>query len=176
MLYDRPNNRVLLEDGRSVVEETAAIEEIINGGQIDGRLMVRPSTDALSYELIYGAPLVFDDKVEPPKVPPQPHSHTQDDIDHLVRLIENSPRFVCTEKYVERLADEIDFFDATGNITFVISLESLISRFREDDVLWGVGRGSACASLVLYVLGVHDIDPVLYDIPFVEMSKESEYS
>jgi len=31
--------------------------------------------------------------------------------------------------------------------------------------LWGVGRGSSCASLVLHLINVHEVDPVRFNIP-----------
>ena len=30
---------------------------------------------------------------------------------------------------------------------------------RENNIVWGVGRGSSVASYVLYLIGVHRIDP-----------------
>ena len=35
---------------------------------------------------------------------------------------------------------------------------------RENRVIWGVGRGSSVASYVLYLLGVHRIDSMFYDL------------
>ena len=33
---------------------------------------------------------------------------------------------------------------------------------RENNIVWGVGRGSSVASYVLYLIGVHRIDPTQY--------------
>ena len=35
---------------------------------------------------------------------------------------------------------------------------------RENQLIWGVGRGSSTASYVLYLLGVHRIDSMYYDL------------
>jgi len=35
-------------------------------------------------------------------------------------------------------------------------------------VIWGVGRGSSVASYVLYLLGVHRIDSMFYDLDVAE--------
>ena len=36
----------------------------------------------------------------------------------------------------------------------------LVDYMRENNIVWGVGRGSKCtASFVLYLIGVHRIDP-----------------
>jgi DNA polymerase III alpha subunit len=38
----------------------------------------------------------------------------------------------------------------------------------ENHVIWGVGRGSSVASYVLYLLGVHRIDSMFYDLDVSE--------
>ena len=50
--------------------------------------------------------------------------------------------------------------------------QALIDKFRNDGIVWGVGRGSSCASYVLFLLFVNDVDPVRFGINFSEMSKE----
>ena len=35
---------------------------------------------------------------------------------------------------------------------------------QENNLIWGVGRGSSVASYVLYKLGVHRIDSIFYDL------------
>jgi DNA polymerase III alpha subunit len=35
---------------------------------------------------------------------------------------------------------------------------------REKDIVWGVGRGSSVASYVLYLIGVHKIDSLFFDL------------
>ena len=34
----------------------------------------------------------------------------------------------------------------------------------ENEIIWGVGRGSSVASYVLYLLGVHRVDSMYYDL------------
>jgi DNA polymerase III alpha subunit len=54
---------------------------------------------------------------------------------------------------------------------FVRCLLYVTHRFKEDGVLWGVGRGSSCASLIMYLLGINKVDPVKYNIPAEEFFK-----
>jgi DNA polymerase III alpha subunit len=32
------------------------------------------------------------------------------------------------------------------------------------NIVWGVGRGSSCSSYLLYLLGLHEVDVVKYDV------------
>jgi DNA polymerase III alpha subunit len=35
---------------------------------------------------------------------------------------------------------------------------------RDNNIVWGVGRGSSVASYVLYLLGIHKIDSIKYNL------------
>jgi DNA polymerase III alpha subunit len=39
---------------------------------------------------------------------------------------------------------------------------------RDKGVVWGVGRGSSVASYVLYLIGIHKIDSLYYDLDIAE--------
>jgi DNA polymerase-3 subunit alpha len=43
-------------------------------------------------------------------------------------------------------------------------LKYLVDVMLENNVIWGVGRGSSVASYVLYKIGVHRIDSLYYDL------------
>lgn len=53
---------------------------------------------------------------------------------------------------------KINFF---GALCF---LKYLVDTMRENNIVWGVGRGSSVASHVLYLLGVHKIDSLKYNL------------
>jgi DNA polymerase III alpha subunit len=50
-------------------------------------------------------------------------------------------------------------------------LKYLVDTLRENKVLWGVGRGSSVASYVLYLIGVHKIDSLKYNLDIAEFLK-----
>ena len=39
---------------------------------------------------------------------------------------------------------------------------------RKNNIVWGVGRGSSVASFVLFLIGVHKINSLYYDISIDE--------
>jgi DNA polymerase III alpha subunit len=47
----------------------------------------------------------------------------------------------------------------------------IVDMFKKNNVVWGVGRGSSCASYILFLLEVHSVDPIKYDIPLEEFFK-----
>jgi DNA polymerase III alpha subunit len=50
-------------------------------------------------------------------------------------------------------------------------LKYLVDTLRENKILWGVGRGSSVASYVLYLIGVHKIDSLKYNLDIAEFLK-----
>jgi len=43
-------------------------------------------------------------------------------------------------------------------------LHYLVDIMKQNNVIWGVGRGSSVSSYVLYLLGVHRINSMFYDL------------
>ena len=44
----------------------------------------------------------------------------------------------------------------------------LVDFMRENNIVWGVGRGSSVASYVLYLIGVHKVDSIQFDLDWRE--------
>ena len=47
-------------------------------------------------------------------------------------------------------------------------LKYLVDTMRQHKILWGVGRGSSVASFCLYLLGVHRINSLKYNLDITE--------
>lgn len=71
-------------------------------------------------------------------------------------------------KHPDRLESEILMFRERGLEPVLRATLCLVEVMREKGVIWGVGRGSSVASYTLYLIGVHRIDPVLYDLDITE--------
>ncbi|MEM2159498.1 MAG: hypothetical protein QXN55_00935 [Candidatus Nitrosotenuis sp.] len=44
----------------------------------------------------------------------------------------------------------------------------LVDTLKRNDQVWGVGRGSSCASYLLFLIGLHLVDPLKYNISYSE--------
>lgn len=169
MYYDKKRDRVLLRDGRSIVSPEQFARMTLKGEDVSS-LHVMDTEDSRKYDLVFGEKTSSD--VEDIHVYPVSHEHTEEQCNSLLDLVINSDRF--EQEMVDRLEVEIDFFERTNNITFLLQCVDLVRKMNDDGVVYGVGRGSMCASLTLYLLKIHDVNPLRYDIPFSEFSKEQE--
>lgn len=71
-----------------------------------------------------------------------------------------------------RVRQEMILFKARSLAPMLQSLVYLVDTLRTNNVLWGVGRGSSVASYVLYLLGVHRIDPMKFDLKIEEFLRD----
>jgi len=68
----------------------------------------------------------------------------------------------------DRLFEELREFELRNMTPLLRWLKYLVDTCREKDIVWGVGRGSSVASYVLYLIGVHKIDPIKYNLDWRE--------
>lgn len=102
-----------------------------------------------------------------------PEDYKYIDIDeyllNLVTFIEKDELF---ERRIKRLAHEIELFKKNKLEDVLRVIIFIVEKFKKEKIVWGVGRGSSCSSYILYLIGLHDIDPVLYDIEIEDFLRE----
>jgi hypothetical protein len=72
------------------------------------------------------------------------------------------------DKNAMRVVAELLAFDERGMYPLLRYMIYLVDFMRENNIVWGVGRGSSVASYVLYLIGVHRIDSIQYDLDWRE--------
>lgn len=77
-----------------------------------------------------------------------------------------------TEEQLARVNQELVLFVNHGMLDLLYYLKYLVDTMRKNNIVWGVGRGSSVASYVLYLLGVHKIDSIKYELDIHEFLKE----
>lgn len=75
----------------------------------------------------------------------------------------------CTnDKELERVAEELIAFKEKNMLPVLKLLKYLVDTLQQNNILWGVGRGSSVSSYVLYKIGIHRIDSIKYDLDWRE--------
>ena len=69
-----------------------------------------------------------------------------------------------SEAKLQRCGEELLLFQERNLFDLLRYLKYLVDTLRANRMIWGVGRGSSVASYVLYLLGVHRIDSMFYDL------------
>ena len=78
----------------------------------------------------------------------------------------------ATPDEVERTQAELELFRAHNMINVLRCMKYIVDVFRQNNVIWGVGRGSSVSSFVLYLIGVHRINSIRYNLSIDEFFKE----
>jgi DNA polymerase III alpha subunit len=69
---------------------------------------------------------------------------------------------------LQRVGTELLLYQERNMFDLLRFLVYIVDVMREQDIVWGVGRGSSVASYVLYLIGVHKIDSLYYDLDIAE--------
>jgi len=67
-----------------------------------------------------------------------------------------------------RCLEELEAFRERDMEDLLRYMIYLVDFMRENNIVWGVGRGSSVASYVLYLIGVHRINSIQYDLDWRE--------
>ncbi len=75
------------------------------------------------------------------------------------------------EAELQRAGEELLLFQERDMFVLLRYLKYLVDTMRANNIVWGVGRGSSVASFVLFLLGVHRINSLYYDLSIDEFLK-----
>jgi DNA polymerase III alpha subunit len=172
------NDRVLRFDGVSIVEPDQ-VEALLRQGAVPSQLRVvyeTPEIEAFNRHVSLAERLM---EFEPEplsfkfawQLPPEFLSL---DVEEHVSVVfgERLPALeydsAQTEDAITRVALELQGFRERGLYDLLRVIIFTLHRFRETNQVWGVGRGSSCASYILFLLGLHVVDPIKFEVPLEE--------
>ena len=75
------------------------------------------------------------------------------------------------EAELQRAGDELLKFHDRDMFSLLQYLKYLVDTMRQYNIVWGVGRGSSVASFVLFLIGIHKINSLYYDLSIDEFLK-----
>tara|TARA_B000000609_G_scaffold158341_1_gene155963 strand:- start:6495 stop:6986 length:492 start_codon:yes stop_codon:yes gene_type:complete len=109
---------------------------------------------------------------------------SENDFDRInTYLIPEHYKSLDVEEYVRKLVSDGDS-DQIGRVEMELTefktrnlfpvlkvLIYIIDTMRKNNLVWGIGRGSSVASYVLYLIGVHKVDSLKYNLDIKEFLK-----
>ncbi len=173
--YTKLDDRLLWIDGDSTVSESKAID-LINKGISPKHLVISEITENIKrYNQLVppSEQLTIKQHIKSPDlhwiVPPR---ILHINIEQLVRLkfqeeIQNQQwktNSIEIDIRVQRINQELALYKYYELYDVLKVLIYIINTLQEKKEVWGVGRGSSVSSYVLYILNVHDIDSVQFEL------------
>jgi len=171
------NDRVLWYDGDSSVSENYVTKALKQGKVINGLFVDEITPNIKQYNKL--VPYEQELKLKTNLVAPNldfdiPEEYISMDIDKFItnkvisEFENNTFSNVECKIRIERIKLELSLYEKYNLLPVLKTLIFVINTLQYKNIVWGVGRGSCVASYVLYLLGVHDVDSVKYDIDIQE--------
>jgi DNA polymerase III alpha subunit len=89
------------------------------------------------------------------------HYRHMDIAEHVLSLCDS-------EAALQRAGEELLLYQSRDLFDLLRYLKFLVDIMSQNNLIWGVGRGSSVASYVLYLLKVHRIDSLHYNLDIAE--------
>ena len=94
-----------------------------------------------------------------------PSEYKQFDIEDYVLGLCNTP------EQKQRVENELTLYKSHAMMDVLQFLKYMVDTLRKNNIVWGVGRGSSVASYVLFLLGVHKVDSIKYNLDPTEFMR-----
>lgn len=168
-------DRVLWIDGSTSVAPEDVLTAIANGVSPSKLFVTSLTPEIEQYNRFSDNAVVVKTDIETPSVVwniPEKykimdvHSYVIDEI--LPGQIDQSWSDQEISSRIKRVLHELQLYEQHNAIDVLRVLIYIVNTLNESDVIWGVGRGSSVASYVLYLIGVHDIDSVQYQLEITD--------
>ena len=105
-------------------------------------------------------------KVDFPVVLENEEKKDREYIEELIREKLPNKYSNITDEISKRIKYELDIIDNMGYIRYFLIVMDFISYAKENNIYIGPGRGSAAGSIISYILGITEVDPIKYGLFF----------
>ena len=121
-------------------------------------------------------PFELDSSFKYPKISKNPEEQLYNSIADKEK-VDSIVKEGYTEKEVkDRLKEEYDTMKAVDSCEYILLQKHVTDWCHAHDIWTGPGRGSAASSLILYELGVTEINPLKHDFQFWRFMHKDKYS
>lgn len=145
-----------------------SLEYVYSDGSVIDRFNQAKHKNADSFEEIKKLPTRTENLEIFDKNNQQNWFFSKTDIKDLEKFLYNQ---CSTEQERARVNEELVLFTQYGMINLLYYLKYLVDTMRKNNIVWGVGRGSSVASYVLYLIGVHKVNSLQYNLDIREFIK-----
>lgn len=73
-----------------------------------------------------------------------------------------------TQEELQRVGEELLLYQDRDLFNLLRYMKFMIDTFRKNDIVWGLGRGSSVSSYILFLLGVHKVNSIYFDLSIDE--------
>lgn len=163
-------DRVLWFDGTNQVDPELVPSLILSGVSLDKLKVTYANEDINLFNLISDENIssVKSSNTEFDKTWTVPDVYLNLNFKEYVYAAFESRHLSNRDAYLARIETELNQIESRQLETFFKTVIYILDTFKKQNIVWGVGRGSSCACLILFLIGLHSVDPVKYGIDITE--------
>ena len=168
------NDRTLWFDGESTVPANSLLERIMKGEPIHALKVPAITPEIAKYNSLVPQDERIGVKIQlNPLYPDWNIPSEYKSLDVVDYVFEKLDEHLESEGWCKtaypfniqvRVNEELELYEELGLFDVLRTLIYVINTLRSNKVVWGVGRGSAVSSYILFLIGVHDVDSIKYDL------------
>lgn len=95
-----------------------------------------------------------------------PDKYKKIDIDRYIKNI--TPN---NKASIKRVQEEMVLYKEKNLYPILQVMIYLVDIMKENNIVWGIGRGSSVASYILFLIGIHKVDSLKYNLDIGEFLK-----
>ena len=141
-------------------------EEIINFNKLHPTLSINVKRELDHLKYTWNIPKSFQDINIKKYVTDKFIEH----IDHRIKIGKPLSEDEVNSR-IDRIEKELGLFKNFDMDIILKTVIYIIDTFKKNKVIWGTGRGSSCASYILYIVGLHSVDSVENELELNEFFK-----
>lgn len=164
-------DRILWYDGDNTATEDQLCDLILQNESIDNYFVDEITENVKKFNLISERKLDVKYKCNDLDTSWNiPENYRQIDIKNYCYSILNK-NMLNNKMVIERIEQELHLIDKLNLHNLFRCIIFILDEFRKNNIVWGVGRGSSCASYILYLFGLHKVDCLKYNVDAKEFFK-----
>lgn len=170
-------NRFIDDIGRVVMTVDGLTNLIMSQKPIDG-LLAEECDDTINYNKLRKNALVLYTEEKANETPEEydsiataswktPEDYQISDEELITWLFEQC----SNDDEYNRVLLELNMYEERGLYPLLKHLIYLVDHFRKNNIVWGVGRGSSVSSYILFLIGIHRVDSLKFNLDIKDFLK-----
>lgn len=157
---------------QSVLTVDEVIELMLNGKSETG-IVIKNEEEFVSYNAVYPDRLKLEQEFESASLAHKKFSQTwfMPEKFHTINILDYCLSRVSTKEEIDRVNYEYNLFVERDLVTLLRYFVYLVDTMTLNNIIWGVGRGSSVSSYILYLIGIHRINSIKYNLDVREFLK-----
>lgn len=159
--------------GRVILSADGLIDLLFKGKSIEG-FVVEETDETIKFNTFSEEDklVLYTDELKQETIDDYDSIHTQNwTTPSEYQVIDIKEWLICkcsTDIQRSRVLEELNMFEERSLFPLLKHLIFMVDHFRKNKIVWGIGRGSSVSSYVLYLIGIHRVDSIKYNLDITE--------